>query len=83
MRETQTKQAPPYDAPWSFFDLAQIRLFRGDVPGFLTAAKAGLDVSEHDWQPKTFLDSLRLLLPASKELPGLEQGIAELEKQLA
>jgi tetratricopeptide (TPR) repeat protein len=83
VRETQTKQAPPYDAPWSFFDLAQIRLFRGDVPGFLTAAKAGLDVSEHDWQPKTFLDSLRLLLPASKELPGLEQGIAELEKQLA
>jgi tetratricopeptide (TPR) repeat protein len=83
VRETQTKQAPPYDAPWSFFDLAQIRLFRGDVPGFLTAAKAGVDASEHDWQPKTFLDSLRLLLPASKELPGLEQGIAELEKQLA
>lgn len=83
VRETQTKQAPPYDAPWSFFDLAQIRLFRGDVPGFLTAAKDGVDASEHDWQPKTFLDSLQLLLPASKELPGLEQGIAELEKQLA
>jgi len=83
VREGQTKQAPPYDAPWSFFDLAQIRLFRGDVPGFLTAAKAGVDASQHDWQPKTFLGSLRLLQPASKELPGLEQGIAELEKQLA
>jgi tetratricopeptide (TPR) repeat protein len=83
VREIQTKQAPPYDAPWSFFDLAQIRLFRGDVPGFLTAAKAGVNASKHDWQPKTFLDSLRLLLPASKELPGLEQGIAALEKQIA
>jgi tetratricopeptide (TPR) repeat protein len=83
VREAQTRQAPPYDAPWSFFDLAQIRLFRGDVAGFLTATQAGVKASEHDWQPKTFLDSLRLLLPASKELPGLEQAIAELEKELA
>jgi tetratricopeptide (TPR) repeat protein len=83
VREAQTKQDPPYDAPWSFFDLAQIRLFRGDVPGFITAAKAGLAASEHNWQAKIFLDMLRLLLPASNEIPGLEQGIAELEMQLA
>jgi tetratricopeptide (TPR) repeat protein len=83
VRATQSKQNPPYDSPWSFFDLAEIRLYRGDVAGFQDAANAGVIASEHDWQPKTFLDSLRLLLPASKELPGLEQGIAELEKQLA
>jgi tetratricopeptide (TPR) repeat protein len=83
VRATQSKQDPPYDSPWSFFDLAEIRLYRGDVAGFQDAANAGVIASEHDWQPKTFLDSLRLLLPATQELPGLEQGIAELEKQLA
>ena len=83
VRATQSKQDPPYDAPWSFFDLAEIRLYRGDVPGFMAAATAGLAKSEHDWQGRTFLDSLRLLSPASNELPGLEQGIAEFEKQVA
>jgi tetratricopeptide (TPR) repeat protein len=79
VRETQTRQEPPYDVPWSFFDLAQIRLFRGDTDGFLKAATAGVEKSEHDWQVTTFLDTLRLLTPAAAELSGLEQAIAKLE----
>jgi hypothetical protein len=39
-------------------------------------------MTESNWQWMTFLDTLRLLLPASKELPGLEQGIVEFEGQI-
>ena len=80
VRETQTKQNPPYDVPWSFFDLAEIRLYRGDKEGFLATATDGLIKAEHKWQGQTFLESLRLLTPAANELPGLDQGLAEMEK---
>jgi hypothetical protein len=42
----------------------------------------GLEQTDADWQGKTFVDGLRLLLPASKELAGLEEGFAELEQMV-
>jgi hypothetical protein len=42
----------------------------------------GFERIEHDWQGKTFIDSLRLLLPAAGELPGLTEGLVELQKLL-
>jgi tetratricopeptide (TPR) repeat protein len=79
-REGQAQQNPPFDSPWCFFDLAEIKLYRGDAKGFLDTAMRGLEHTEHDWQGKTFVESLRLLLPAAGELPGLNDGLAELEK---
>jgi Flp pilus assembly protein TadD len=79
-REGQAQQNPPFDSPWCFFDLAEIKLYRGDAQGFLDAAMRGFEQTEHDWQSKTFVDSLRLLLPAAGELPGLKEGLTELEK---
>jgi Flp pilus assembly protein TadD len=79
-REGQAQQKPPFDSPWCFFDLAEIKLYRGDSKGFLDTAMNGFEHTEHDWQGKTFLDSLRLLLPAAGELAGLKEGLAELEK---
>jgi hypothetical protein len=38
--------------------------------------------ADEDWQGKTFVDSMKLLLPAADELPGLKEGLAELEKLL-
>ena len=82
VREVQTGQKPPYDAPWSFFDLAEIKLYEGDGEAFLKLIKAGIKYSEHDWQGETFLDSLRLLEPASAELPELQKGIDLLDSLL-
>ena len=83
VRELQTRQSPPYDRPWSFFDLAEIKLYRGDKDGFLSIVDTCLEQTDDDWQGRTFLDSLRLLQPVAGELPGLAEGIARLEEQLA
>jgi hypothetical protein len=80
IREGQSQQNPPFDKPWCFFDLAEIKLYRGDPKVFLDVAIKGFKQSDADWQLKTFVDSLRLLLPASEELPGLKEGLVELEK---
>ncbi|MDE5446377.1 tetratricopeptide repeat protein [Bradyrhizobium sp. CSA207] len=81
-REGQAQQNPPFDSPWCFFDLAEIKLYRGDAHGFLDTATQGFEHTDHDWQGKSFVKSLRLLLPAASELPGLTEGLAELEKLL-
>jgi tetratricopeptide (TPR) repeat protein len=79
IREGQSQQIPPFDTPWCFFDLAEIKLYRGDPTAFREVAIKGLEQTDANWQGRTFVDSLRLLLPASHELPGLEEGLAELE----
>ena len=80
VREGQSQQAAPFDKPWCFFDLAEIKLYRGDPVAFLDTAIKGLEQTDANWQGKTFVDSLRLLLPASDELPGLKEGVAKLEQ---
>jgi tetratricopeptide (TPR) repeat protein len=80
IREGQSKQDPPFDKPWCFFDLAEIKLYQGDAKAFLDIAMQGFAESDEDWQRKTFADNLHLLLPAADELPGLKEGLAELEK---
>ena len=79
IREGQSQQAPPFDKPWCFFDLAEIKLYRGDPVAFLDMAIKGLEQTDANWQGRTFIDSLRLLLRASDELPGLKEGVAKLE----
>lgn len=81
-REGQSRQNPPFDMPWCFFDLAEIKLYRGDPKAFLDVAIQGFEHTDEDWQGKTFIDSLRLLLPAKNELPGLQEGIAQLEQMI-
>jgi hypothetical protein len=43
----------------------------------------GFEHIEQDWQGKTFVESLQLLLPAADELPGLHEDIAQLEEMVA
>jgi tetratricopeptide (TPR) repeat protein len=83
VREGQSKQTPPFDRPWCFFDLAEIKLYQGETTAFLDTAMAGLAQTDENWQGKTFVDSLRLLLPAADRLPGLQGGLTELEKLVA
>jgi tetratricopeptide (TPR) repeat protein len=82
VREAQSKQLPPFDKPWCFFDLAEIKLYQGDAAAFRQVAMQGFSQTDEDWQGRTFVESLRLLLPAANELPGLTEGLAELEKLL-
>jgi Flp pilus assembly protein TadD len=82
VREGQSQHNPPFDKPWCFFDLAEIKLYRGDPKAFLDVAMNGFEQTDADWQGKTFVEGLRLLLPASNELPGLKEGLAELEQMV-
>jgi Flp pilus assembly protein TadD len=78
VREGQAQQTPPFDKPWCFFDLAEIKLYRGDPVAFREVALKGFEMADANWQGRTFVESLRLLLPAANELPGLKEGLAEL-----
>jgi hypothetical protein len=42
----------------------------------------GLEQTDADWQGRTFIDGLILLLPASDELPGLKEDLARLEQMI-
>jgi tetratricopeptide (TPR) repeat protein len=77
----QTASDPPYDPPWSFFDLAEIRLYDGDKNEFLSLAERGVEFAHHAWEVNTFRDSLQLLLNAGVVLPGLQEGIDMLRAQ--
>src|SRR5215510_10668654 len=59
--QAQVASDPPYDPPWSFFDLAEIRLYQGKKDEFLAYAETG---TEHaaKWQILTFHDGLKQLL---------------------
>ncbi len=72
----QVKDEPPYNAPWSFFDLAQIRLFLGDRGDFLRNLGDGIANSGASWMAKAFRETLELLPQGEAALPGLEEGIA-------
>jgi tetratricopeptide (TPR) repeat protein len=83
VREAQTRQEPPFDKPWCFFDLAEIKLYRGDPQAFVAIAQKGFEHTDANWQGKTFIDTMHLLLPVADELPGLKEGLAELEPMVA
>jgi tetratricopeptide (TPR) repeat protein len=82
VREGQAQQMPPFDRPWCFFDLAEIKLYCGDPVAFRAMALKGFEQTDADWQGRTFVEGLRLLLPASEELPGLKETLPDLEEMV-
>jgi hypothetical protein len=64
------------------FDLAEIKLYLGDPRAFLDVAKKGFEQADANWRGKTFVENLRVLLPASNELPGLKEALAEVEQMV-
>jgi tetratricopeptide (TPR) repeat protein len=75
-RAVQVAQNPPYDKPWCFFDLAEIRLYSGKIDESLDLIREGVRQSEADWQVETFYASLQLLEPAAADVPGLDRCLA-------
>jgi tetratricopeptide (TPR) repeat protein len=81
-RALQASKNPPYDSPWCFFDLAEIKLYAGDSEGFLRSVRDGVFHLTETWQARTVLESLNLLRPAVLDLQGLAEGLAVLEGYL-
>lgn len=82
-RKAQAEAQPAIDAPWCFFDLAQLRLLRGDRGGFDRWVVRGVRASTHDYEPGTFADTLQLLQGRGMTLPGLKHGINSLRQAQA
>jgi hypothetical protein len=77
-RTNHVTSNPPFDIPWSYFDLAEMRLYHGDPDGSLEMLDKGIDVSTADWQPRTHRQSLELLAEGAVQLPGLSESLERL-----
>ena len=77
-RTLQAEQDPPYDAPWSFFDLAEIALYLGEVDNFMRHLDTGILHCTHGWQPETFAKSLQLASLDGASGQALESAIVQL-----
>jgi tetratricopeptide (TPR) repeat protein len=75
----QVAGTPPSCAPWSFFDLAECRLYDNDVQGFLDNLQAGCESASAAWQAETFRDSLQFLIEGRVDFDGLGQGLQLLD----
>jgi tetratricopeptide (TPR) repeat protein len=73
--EAQVADKPPSNAPWSFFDLSEVRLYSGDSGGFMDILAEGLTYCTADWMPDTHRNSLILLKAGGVSLPGLDDGL--------
>ncbi|HEX2217666.1 MAG TPA: tetratricopeptide repeat protein [Gemmatimonadales bacterium] len=76
----QVTNQPPYNPPWCFFDLAEIRLYLGDSKEFVEWLDRGVTYCTAPWQPETFRESLQLLLDGGVDLPELRTGIQQLDE---
>lgn len=83
MRRGQTELMPPYDAPWSYFDLGEARLYHGDAAGFLKSLGDGLTRCQAKWQAETARSALQLLVDGGVKPEGLDAGLAALDAAIA
>lgn len=83
LRAQVDNAAGPFNAPWSFFDLSEARLYQGDPAEFLAVLGRGLATCSAAWQPKTHRESLELLLTVEPAVPGLDEAFAALARREA
>ena len=83
LRRAQCRATPPADAPWCFFDLAEINLYRNNPAEFLASLNEGIAASTASWQPQTFRDSLNTLVAQAIKLDGLSEGLQRLDAAIA
>jgi len=79
IRQGQISAEQPVDTPWCYFDVAEIRLYRGDRSGFLESLEEGIASCNAAWQPSTFSSALKTAFEGSGiELDGLSEGLERL-----
>ncbi len=74
----QVADNPPYNPPWSFFDLSTISLLNGKKDEALSILEEGL-VNAKDWEARTHLDTLLLMENQKADLPGFDDIIDALK----
>lgn len=85
LRAQVTNRQAPFNAPWSFFDLSEARLYQEDATEFLSVLREGLSFCTARWQPQTHRESLELLLAVEPAVAGLDEALgalAQREQQL-
>jgi tetratricopeptide (TPR) repeat protein len=80
--ETQVTNNPPYNPPWSFFDLSNAYLLLGDEDNSVKVLQKGLEECNHRWQAKSHFDTLMLLRDGNVEVSGLNESIVLLQEAL-
>ena len=79
-RSLQVADRPPYNAPWSFFDLAEIRLYLGQRDQFRSLIEEGTHWCTAAWQATTCWESLQLLVGGGADCPELREGMDALSR---
>jgi tetratricopeptide (TPR) repeat protein len=83
VREQQAIESkPPYDPPWSMFDLIEIYLLQGRRADALALMPRALDATDDPSKVQTFRDSLALLDQLSIQLDGLSEVLRTLDETL-
>jgi tetratricopeptide (TPR) repeat protein len=77
--QKQVTDTPPYNTPWSFFDLSTILLLTGEKDRAVKILEDGISNSRHDWELQTHLDTLSLIKDKGADISGLEEMIGLLE----
>jgi tetratricopeptide (TPR) repeat protein len=70
---------PPYDAPWCFFDLSLIKLFKSQPDEALSILERGFKYAE-SWAIETHLETVGLI--EGKTIQGLQPIIDRLREEL-
>lgn len=84
LRQAQAQATPPTDAPWCFFDLAELQLYQRNSKAFQQQLALGISACNARWQLETCRDALKsALLDNGIKLPGLAQGIKQLDAAIA
>lgn len=75
LRAGQASAQPPADAPWCFFDLAEISLYRRRLDDFASYVNQGAAAAGSRDELETFRSSLAALKTAGIALDGLDSGL--------
>jgi Tfp pilus assembly protein PilF len=81
-RRGQVEHQPPIDAPWSFFDLAEIQLYLGRLAESQRLIDEGLLCCSQRWQAITFRESIEAVGAAIAGQTDLSTGFQQVAERL-
>ncbi|MCC5612873.1 hypothetical protein LC612_40865 [Nostoc sp. CHAB 5834] len=82
LRKGHAVNNPPIDAPWCFFDLADIYLYKNEADTFLYFLQEGIYSSRDIWPLESHLSSLNLIEEAFGDQLPYQQGIELLKNAI-
>jgi tetratricopeptide (TPR) repeat protein len=86
IRSAQAAMVPPTDPPWSLFDLAEIRMYQGDVADAMGHLEQAITWCEdngslqENGKVAVFRDTLRTLIATGVKVAGLDELLQRAEQ---